>query len=233
MPGFTLNELIEKADIIVDGTVAGRSDAFLIDPVDEKEPRFFTDMYFSVDNVYYGSPDYNESESSTISVRLEGGSGDLVSTINDTTPSFQEGSRYLLFLYQLNDGTYYNTEGNHYYVIGVGTGAWTVSSDNSEYYDSPLWQPDGRTGVSSEELFETLASTKGADRNSPKPAAEGTNAKLDEIESDYQSGLISKESYDNYMELAKKEASGFAHIMTPSEQRNYEDAAFAEHGNAK
>ena len=155
MPGFSLDELMERSYLVVAGTVAGRSNAFVVDPSDDKEPRFFTDVSLTVDEVFRGTPVYVDDSEKEIAVRVEGGSGEFVATMNDASPAFDEGSRYLLFLYQLDDGTYYNAQGDHYYVVGVGTGAWEEADDGS--FASPCWQPDGRDRVTAEEVRASAA----------------------------------------------------------------------------
>lgn len=99
MPGFSIDELMERSYLVVSGTVAGKSSAFVVDPSDDKEPRFFTDVFITVDEVFRGSPAYADETAKTIAVRVEGGSGEFVATVNDATPAFDEGFRYLLFLY--------------------------------------------------------------------------------------------------------------------------------------
>ena len=156
MPGFSVDELMERSYLVVSGTVVGKSNAFVVDPSDDKEPRFFTDVFITVDEVFRGSPAYADETAKTIAVRVEGGSGEFVATVNDATPAFDEGFRYLLFLYQLDDGTYYNAQGDHYYVVGVGTGAWEDTVDGT--FASPCWQPDGRDCVTAEDVIAVATS---------------------------------------------------------------------------
>lgn len=156
MPGFSIDELMERSYLVVSGSVVGKSNAFVVDPSDDKEPRFFTDVFITVDEVFRGSPAYADETAKTIAVRVEGGSGEFVATVNDATPAFDEGFRYLLFLYQLDDGTYYNAQGDHYYVVGVGTGAWEDAGDGT--FASPCWQPDGRDCVTAEDVIAVATS---------------------------------------------------------------------------
>lgn len=228
VPGFDLSELLGRAELVVDGVVEGKSDAFLVEPVDGSLPKFFTDVHFKVDTVYAGTPHYtNESnaQQSLLTVRTEGGSGDMVATINDATPAFDNGQRYLLFLYQVDDGSYYNTEGEHYYVIGIRTGAWMWSEEIGKF-ESSIAQSDGKESVDNETLLQMIAttpSTIGVEKEDL-----GINAKLSEIEDEYQEGIVPQALYDEYMQIAQKEASTFARVMTMEEQLAYEQEVMSK-----
>lgn len=224
LPAFSAEELVEKSDLIVVGTVGATSDAFLIDPVDEdKEPRFFTDTSVHVDRVLLGDPDYSGEADDAIAVRTEGGTGDLIQTVNDGTPKFESGDRYLLFLCQLQDGTYYNTEGDHYYIIGVSTGAWPESGGGSNTFDSPCWQAEGPQDISVDALEDIIAATPvslGLEGDAARHT--GVNARLDEIESDFEQGIITQQEYEYWLDLAEREATSYARILTEDEQAAYE-----------
>lgn len=224
LPAFSAEELVEKSDLIVVGTVGAASDAFLVDPVDESmEPRFFTDTSVHVDRVLLGDPDYSGEVDDAIAVRTEGGTGELIQTVNDGTPKFESGDRYLLFLCQLQDGTYYNTEGDHYYIIGVSTGAWPESSGGSDTFDSPCWQAEGSQDISIDALEDIIAAkpaSLGSEGDSTRHT--GVNARLDEIESDFERGIITQQEYEYWLDLAEQEATSYARILTEDEQAAYE-----------
>lgn len=220
LPGFSLRELAERAELIVRGEVVGISDSFLVKPVDDAEPKFFEDVYVRVDEVLAGAPSYagkQDGEAATVVVRTEGGAGELIATVNDGTPDFKEGQEYLLFLYQYDDGSYYNTEGEHYFIVGVEGGAW---QERDGVYLPPFSHPDDPESFSVDDVREALAAMPmalGVDRVNT-----ATNGDLDRIKEDYEAGVISEEAYRSYLDQAHREATQFARVMTKEEQRAYE-----------
>ena len=224
LPALSAEELVSQSDLIVVGTVGDRSAPFLVDPVDEKDPRFFRDVYFHVDQVLLGTPDYVDSNGMDIAIRTEGGAGEFIETVNDATPDFRAGDAYLLFLCQLHDGTYFNTEGNHYYVVGVSTGAWKEASGEAQVFDSPCWQPDGSQDISLDAIQNHIATTPVSigDETDPNRHS-GVNAGLETIKDEYEQGIIDREEYQRLMDLAELEATSFARIMTRDEQLAYEN----------
>lgn len=222
VPPMSFSELLEKAELIVQGVVESKSDSFLIEPIDGAPPQFFTDVFFNVEAVYAGTPHYDsesDAQNARLTVRTEGGVGDLVKMTNDATPDFQNGQRYLLFLYQVDDGSDYNTEGNHYYVVGYYIGAW-LESETAGEFKRTVPPFDSIDRIDKETLLQKIA-------DAPFPVGIekedlGIKAVLPEIEEDYQKGSISQEAYESYVQQAEKESSTFARIMTAEEQQAYE-----------
>lgn len=167
MPGYNLEELVARSDLIVSGVVTSHADSVLIEPSDGGDLLFFTDIIVAVDEVFLDRAGCFAEGAGKLTVRTEGGQGDYVEMEVEGAPAFDEGSRYLLFLYRLDDGTYYNTQGDHYYVVGVATGAWKEAGDGS--FASPCWRPDGLDratpadvrSAASEAPAEPLHSTSG------------------------------------------------------------------------
>lgn len=166
MPGYSLDELASRSDLIVTGTVASHADSVLIEPGDGGEPLFFTDVTVDVDEVFLDRMGRFTVGADELVVRTEGGEGEHIEMAVEGAPAFDEGSRYLLFLYQLDDGTYYNAPGDHYYVVGVGTGAWEEADDGS--FASSCWQPDGRDRVTEADV---RASAADAPEQPPAPTS--------------------------------------------------------------
>ena len=48
------------------------------------------------------------------------------------------------------------------------------------------------------------------------------NARLDEIESDFERGIITQQEYEYWLDLAEQEATSYARILTEDEQAAYE-----------
>lgn len=167
MPGYSLEELAVRSDLIVSGTIASRADSVLIEPSDGGEPLFFTDVSVAVDDVFLDRTSLLTAGADELVVRTEGGEGEYVEMEVEGAPTFDEGSRYLLFLYRLNDGAYYNAVGDHCYVVGVSTGAWEAARDGS--FASPCWQSDGRDHVTAADV-RAVVSAISAEPRSVSPA---------------------------------------------------------------
>lgn len=163
MPGYSLEELAVRSDLIVSGTIASRADSVLIEPSDGGEPLFFTDVSVAVDDVFLDRTSLLTAGADELVVRTEGGEGEYVEMEVEGTPTFDEGSRYLLFLYRLNDGAYYNAVGDHCYVVGVSTGAWEAARDGS--FASPCWQSDGRDHVTAADVRAVVSAISAEPRS--------------------------------------------------------------------
>lgn len=131
-PSYSLDEAAARADLIVTGTVASEGTSLLVKSVHEDaDPRFFTDRTFKVDSVLKGSPAYTKGKD--ITLRTPGGRGTYVEMLNNSAPELNQGDSYLLFLYSIPDGSSYNTEGDHYYILGGSSGAWKQAGEGDAY----------------------------------------------------------------------------------------------------
>lgn len=205
LPGYSLDELIDRADLIVAGTVNKRADAILIEPSNDSEPRFFTDVTFAVETVFrkpaVSDPDaantVDEHDGpSTVTVRTAGGMGDLLATVVDETPAFDPSTRWLLFLTRDDGDDPYYVPGDQYYVIGIATGAWPVDSANANTFVAPYEHPDSRTQVTATELENLIAQQPDTAENPRSGEPNGI--------------------------LAADDNTATAHIMTADEQAAYE-----------
>lgn len=160
MPDYSISDFVDRSTLIVVATVSGFSDPMLINPSNGAEPRYYTDAYLQVNEVVKGSPALNGT--GALQVRYCGGSGQRMATIDDLAPSFSEGSKYLLFLYRITDGSDYNTEGSQYYAVTDGLGVWEESDEET------FANRDGKS-VSLDDLKDVVAAT-------PMPASEDADA---------------------------------------------------------
>ena len=224
LPALSLEELVQRSDLIVSCTATDSRRTVLIKPVGDGRPTFFTDVTFCPDTIYANW--LQENVDNSITVRSEGGCGDYVGMTVEGAPQFESSSRYLLFLTRVFDGTHYNTAGDHWYVVGVGSGAWTVEGD--ENFRSPYVLPSGDSLVDAASLEREIEqhdrSCNGAGRSGRR---DGLGADLDMLERAHQEGRIPDTIYRQQLELAEKEGHSFARIMTPSEQEAYELGALA------
>lgn len=200
MPFFTAEELVNRSRLIVSGEIASRSDSILICPSQGGEPAFFTDYYLKIDQVFLGEPEYADAEMAQqmeIPIRVEGGRGQLIASYNDSSPDFEEGQRWLLFLYQISDGTNYNTEGPHYYVIGVGMGAWAASGQDfvSPFMSSIADVPEAITADELMQLTEQVESP--AD---PEMSTAGYNIPFAYVMSADEQRVWEEETYEKFDE---------------------------------
>lgn len=215
----SFEEFCVESDLIATGSYVGKSDSFMIEPVNGATPMFFTDYYFEVDQVCKGNlPESVKSASSqVITVRQRGGKGQLTETTNGNAVQPVQGQEYLLFLYRIENGADYNTEGDHFYLVSGSLGAWQLNIDDC--YD----KESGETcSVAKSELAARVSEAVAAGAAAGSSDAGSKAAYLADIEKRYRNGEIPEEYYDEVMQNAQKEDSQFARIMTDEEVAEYE-----------
>ena len=210
-PSYSLDDAAARADLIVTGTIVSEGASLLVKPVHEDaDPRFFTDRTFKVDNVLKGSPAYSKGKG--ITLRTPGGQGTYVEMSNGSAPELNQGDNYLLFLYSIPDGSSYNTEGDHYYILGGSSGAWKQAGEGDAYVN-PSELEDNRNVTTD----DVTTAVKKLPPNGDEDSNSGAQAAIEQIEQDYQNGSLSDEAYRDYLEIAQKEASSFATVLTGDE----------------
>lgn len=210
-PSYSLDDAAARAGLIVTGTIVSEGASLLVKPVHEDaDPRFFTDRTFKVDSVLKGSPAYSKSKG--ITLRTPGGRGTYVEMSNGSAPELNQGDNYLLFLYSIPDGSSYNTEGDHYYILGCSSGAWKQAGEGDAYVN-PSELEDNRNVTTD----DVTTAVKKLPPNGDEDSNSGAQATIEQIEQDYQNGSLSDEAYRDYLEIAQKEASSFATVLTGDE----------------
>lgn len=210
-PSYSLDDAAARADLIVTGTIVSEGASLLVKPVHEDaDPRFFTDRTFKVDSVLKGSPAYSKGKG--ITLRTPGGRGTYVEMSNGSAPELNQGDNYLLFLYSIPDGSSYNTEGDHYYILGGSSGAWKQAGEGDAYVN-PSELEDNRNVTTD----DVTTAVKKLSPNGDEDSNSGAQATIEQIEQDYQNGSLSEEAYRDYLEIAQKEASSFATVLTGDE----------------
>lgn len=210
-PSYSLDDAAARAGLIVTGTIASEGASLLVKPVHEDaDPRFFTDRTFKVDSVLKGSPAYSKGKG--ITLRTPGGRGTYVEMSNGSAPELNQGDNYLLFLYSIPDGSSYNTEGDHYYILGCSSGAWKQAGEGDAYVN-PSELEDNRNVTTD----DVTTAVKKLPPNGDEDSNSGAQATIEQIEQDYQNGSLGEEAYRDYLEIAQKEASSFATVLTGDE----------------
>lgn len=210
-PSYSLDDAAARAGLIVTGTIVSEGASLLVKPVHEDaDPRFFTDCTFKVDSVLKGSPAYSKGKG--ITLRTPGGRGTYVEMSNGSAPELNQGDNYLLFLYSIPDGSSYNTEGDHYYILGCSSGAWKQAGEGDAYVN-PSELEDNRNVTTD----DVTTAVKKLPPNGDEDSNSGAQATIEQIEQDYQNGSLSDEAYRDYLEIAQKEASSFATVLTGDE----------------
>lgn len=210
-PSYSLDDAAARAGLIVTGTIVSEGTSLLVKSVHEDAgPRFFTDRTFKVDSVLKGSPAYSKGKG--ITLRTPGGRGTYVEMSNGSAPELNQGDNYLLFLYSIPDGSSYNTEGDHYYILGCSSGAWKQAGEGDAYVN-PSELEDNRNVTTD----DVTTAVKKLPPNGDEDSNSGAQATIEQIEQDYQNGSLSDEAYRDYLEIAQKEASSFATVLTGDE----------------
>ena len=210
-PSYSLDDAAARADLIVTGTIVSEGASLLVKPVHEDaDPRFFTDRTFKVDSVLKGSPAYSKGKG--ITLRTPGGRGTYVEMSNGSAPELNQGDNYLLFLYSIPDGFSYNTEEDHYYILGGSSGAWKQAWEGDAYVNPS--ELEGNRNVTTDDVTTAV---KKLPPNGDEDSNSGAQATIEQIEQDYQNGSLGEEAYRDYLEIAQKEASSFATVLTGNE----------------
>ena len=132
--------------------------------------------------------------------------------LNNSAPELNQGDSYLLFLYSIPDGSSYNTEGDHYYILGGSSGAWKQTEEDGAYVN-----PSALEGNRNVTTYDVAAAVEKLPANGDENSNNGAQATIEQIEQDYQNGSLSEEAYRDYLEIAQKEASSFATVLTSDE----------------
>ncbi|MDO4182060.1 MAG: hypothetical protein Q4E12_00400, partial [Coriobacteriia bacterium] len=185
-------------------------ETLLIQPVNGGAPLYYTDSYFKIDQVFRGEINGIDTKANNgevvFAVRQLGGSDQGAATVSDSSAVFKQGESYLLFLYAIPDGSDYNTEGEHFYLVSGSGGAWAVAADGA------FAKPDGTTVVSAEQVQEAVNTA------SPETASErylkSKEAYLEDLRSLVEKGELPEESYQQAVAEYEKEATSYATIVS-------------------
>jgi hypothetical protein len=194
-PEYRLVEMVEHSQTVVVGKVVGVSEPFMVAPVLNGDPRYFTDYYFVINEVLYGD---QTRAGTTISVRTLGGGNDVFIVVSEHSPNLIVGNELMLFLFQKNDGLDYNTKGNHFYILNEQQGSH--AADEVDYIE------------------RVRAAVTDVSRETPLSADEIRQNNLDSLNNRYRIGEINKEEYDHFLQ----EFEQFARVLTPDEVAVYE-----------
>lgn len=233
-PSYSVAEKAALSNLVLEGEVLGFSNPFMIDPVDDAEPMYFTDMYVLVESVYKGDPLPSETAdlaiSSTsgtiIAVRFKGGYDDTLAVESgDSSPGLITGDKALLFLYRISDGSDYNTEGNHYYLTSGRSSAVKKSPDGSfmqPYGDAISIDDIKQSIVEANAMVEKEAAGKSPD---PRLLCNGVmNAEvlMKIIDKASNDGGMPTDAIEAERKRVKLAESEFGRVMTAAEIDAYE-----------
>lgn len=219
----SFEEFCAGSDLIVSGTYVGKSDSFMIEPVNGATPMFFTDYYFEVGEVCKGIlPDsVARSSPQRITVRQRGGAGSFTETVDSNALQPTEGQEYLLFLYRIENGADYNTEGDHFYLMSGSLGAWPLNEAGCYAKDGGEERLIEKSAVMAQ-VSEALAASAAANGADASGEEDSHAAYLADVEERYRNGEIPEEYYNEVMQNEQKENSQYARIMTDEEVAEYE-----------
>ena len=130
---MTGEDLYEHSTLVIRGKVVDQSDPFQIAPVTGGDPSNFTDYYVEIyETLRGGSAEVGD----VVSVRIEGGLVNNLSVICHETAELHIDDEVLLYLYRSGMGAGYNTEGDHYYIVGEKQGAFILNEPTQKTFSN-------------------------------------------------------------------------------------------------
>lgn len=195
LPAMTQEDLVEQSTLIVRGTVTGQSEPFQIAPANGGDPSNFIDYTVSVTEVLRGDPNKQ-----SVTVRVEGGTVNGMSTVCDEAAELPQNTELLLYLYAPNMGMLFNTEGDYYYVTGMYRGVYTLNtSGNTETFVNERNQQDPDLeavwqGDELEAVIDAYTQQHPVNENAIREEA------IQQCEQELASGAISQQEYEQQIE---------------------------------
>lgn len=191
LPAMTQEDMMEQSTLIVRGIVTEKSEPFSIAPANGGDPSNFMDYTVSVQKVLRG-----DSSKQSVTVRVQGGTTNGISTVCDESAELPQDTELLLYLYAPHMGMLFNTEGDYYYVTGMYRGVYTLdTSGNDETFvnarnadDTDLeavWQADEL-----EAAIAAYTQQHPVNENAMREQA------IAQCEQDLASGAISQDEYE-------------------------------------
>ena len=212
---YSFDDFVQASDVICTAKYVGKSDGFLVEPVNGSEPMMFTDYYFDCTDALKGTlpaVDGDEAQG-RITVRQKGGEGMYTQVINEYALDPQEGEEYLLFLYSINGGQEHNTEGDHFYLKSGSRGAWPLADDGT------YRKVDGSEAADAS-MIESVKLAPLADKGDE---GDYLDRYLEEINQKCEDGQVTSEFRDQVAEKVTREKSQYSRVMTKDEQASYEN----------
>lgn len=187
---YSYSDLINESTLIVRATLTETSEPFQIIPTFGNSPSNFTDYYFNVTDVLRGDADMEPR----ITVRIQGGRVNNLDLIVEDAPHISIGDDVLLFLYQPNMGSGYNTEGEYYYILGVNQGIYYCENEakihtSEEYFTDCYGNELNYTDVLNQTSIIPLK-----DENCFYTEF------MENVKCNYESGFITEEEYQQLMD---------------------------------
>lgn len=210
-------QMLQNSDYVVIAEYVGKSEPFMIRPVGGSDPTYFTDYYFA-------SKEGEDATEKMITVRQKGGYGTYFACVNDDAAKPVSDNKYLLFLYKIDDGAEWNTEGDHYYLVGDYTGMWSL--DENRNFINPM----------QDELIPyDVAKANCGIKEKPVVYVDGKpmnyrSQYLAELRESYESGEMPYEAYKAAIDREEEISSTFSQIMTKEEALAYELEIVEENG---
>lgn len=237
-PGYSVDELVGYSNIIVTGEVVGFSDPFLIKPSTGGDPMYHTDMYVKVQDVLKGDPlptepsiasalSGGDANDLVVTVRFMGGSGDGFDLRTDEDPGLAKGERALLFLYRVADGSDYNTEGSHYYLVTGPNSVYTESEDGSYACNGDTVTKADICAVESSSAIVSDEADGPVDPNMQNAGVRSLEDQLDVLEQLNEAGEITDSDLAAERERAEAAKESYSQILSEEEARQYEQDLLA------
>lgn len=197
-------DLYERSTLVIRGKVVGQSDVFQIKPVTGGDASNFIDYYVEIYEVLRGD---SSQENDVVSVRIEGGMINGLNVIVEEAPNINADDEVLLYLYRPGRGSWYNTKGDYYYVVGERQGAFVLdeTAETKDRVESDqldeVFVSKNHEGIIYAEATYTEIARQVKDYTDKNPVNENIDYEitLENMKSNLESGFITKEEYDRFL----------------------------------
>lgn len=184
---FPMDELVAESHLIARGKFVGDSGAFIVEPANGADNSVFTDYYFQITDVLRGDAKVGD----TVSVRLQGGRKDnlYVKNFYDVAPT--EESEAIVFLCKVTVPVGYVTNEDYFLPTGTTTRSFYFLDESA---GEPTYKCDtyGREPIVWSSEKDDIVSLS---ERLPMNMSVLREGKLEEIESDFESGELTAARY--------------------------------------
>ncbi len=215
MPHYTIEELYQRAVLVVKGTVTGEADTFEAEQIYGGENAIFTNQHIAVEEILRG-----ETSEKEIILRQYGGTVGERTLLADYEPELKKGDSGIFILgSNVGDGITEEKDNSYFLITGSGSFFKEISLENltddvialnkahkndAVLYGNTFYEEGGKIHASEKESVYSYESFKSIsdELNERIPIDFDFEDKYsrESLKANYESGFINKEDYERSLE---------------------------------